>query len=466
MLKRETRIAILELRARGKGIRAIAAAVGVSRVTVRDVLESGEQERPEMDRGSRLDDELERVRELHARCDGNLVRVHEELGVAGVQVAYTTLTAFCRRQKIGVVEKVPAGRYHFVPGQEMQHDTSPHDVTIGGRKRRLQCASLVLCFPRMIFAQLYPTFDRFYAKTFLTDALTFFGGADAYCMVDNTNVIVAHGTGKNMVPAPEMEAFGKRFGFSFIAHEVGDANRSGRVERPFDYIEGNFYAGRTFADLTDANVQLREWCEKSNQRYRSKLHAAPVDLFATERPHLKPLPVWIPEVVRVEERRVDVERYVTLHRNRYSAPPALIDQHVEVHETLRHVRIFHRHTLVAEHPAFEPGAERTSTLPEHKRERGASKAPPVTGPEEAALIAAGPEFVAMIALLRQHYQGRALRAVRRLYQLFLDYPTDTLRAALARCVDHKQYDLVAVERIVLRSVGSELFRLPTHEEKP
>jgi hypothetical protein len=269
-----------------------------------------------------------------------------------------------------------------------------------------------------------------------------------------------------MVPAPEMAAFAKRFGFGFVAHEKGDANRSARVERPFDHIERNFYPGRTFVDLVDANAQFREWCEKNNRTYRRHLHAAPVDLFATERSHLKPLPAWIPEVVRVEERRVDVERYVTLHRNRYSAPPALIDQQVEVHETLRHVRIFHRHKLVAEHDAFEPGAERTSTLPEHRRERGASKAPPAAGPEEAALVAAGPEFVEMIALLRRHYQGRALRPVRRLHQLFLDYPTETLRAALARCVAHKQYDLVAVERIVLRTVGTELFRLPTPEEKP
>lgn len=466
MLTRETRIAILELHARGKGIRPIAEAVGVSRVTVRDVLASGEPERPDMDRGSRLDAELERVRELYARCEGNLVRVHEELGAAGVQVAYATLTAFCRREKIGVVEKVPAGRYHFAPGAEMQHDTSPHEVTLGVRRRRLQCASLVMCHSRVILAQLYPTFDRFYAKTFLTDALRFFEGSAESCMIDNTHVLVAYGTGKDMVPAPEMEAFAKRFGFRFVAHEKGDANRSARVERPFDYIERNFYPGRTFADLADANAQLRAWCERSNRTYRRKLHAAPIDLFATEQPLLRPLPGWIPEVVRVAERRVDVERYVTLHNNRYSAPPALIDQRVEVHETLRHVRLFYRHKLVAQHDAFEPGAERTSTLPEHKRARGASKEPPPVGPEEATLVAAGPEFAEMIALLRRHYQGRALRAVRRLHTLFLDYPTDGLRAAVRIALDHRQYDLVAVERIVLRTVGTELFRLPFPEEDP
>jgi hypothetical protein len=35
-----------------------------------------------------------------------------------------------------------------------------------------------------------------------------------------------------MTPAPEMAAFAERFGFEFVAHEIGDANRSGRVERP------------------------------------------------------------------------------------------------------------------------------------------------------------------------------------------------------------------------------------------
>ena len=420
MLEREARIAILELTRRGQTLRAVARAVGVSRTTVKKVLASGDGERPQMQRASRLEEEVEQVRELYVACRGNLVRVHEELGKKNVVVGYPTLTAFCREQGIGVVEKVPAGRYHFEPGVEMQHDTSPHDVEIGGRKRRLQCASAVLAHSRMIFAQLYPTFDRFYAKTFLTDAIRYFGGATARCMVDNTNVVVAHGTGAAAVIAPEMEAFGKRFGMVFVAHEKGDANRSAHVERQFDHVEKNFYAGRTLANLRDANEQLGAWCEHKNAAHKPRLHAAPRTLFAAELLHLRPLPLWIPEVARIEERRVDVERYVTLHTNRYSCPPALIDQQVEVHETTRHVRIFHRHALVAQHDAFEPGTAQTSTLPGHKRERGASRAPPMVGPEEAARVAAGPEFTAMIALLRTKHHGRALRSIRRLHALFLD----------------------------------------------
>ena len=81
-------------------------------------------------------------------------------------------------------------------------------------------------------------------------------------MIDNTHVVVLRGTGREMVPVPEMAAFGERFGFRFVAHEIGDANRSARVERPFHFIENNFLAGRTFASWEDLNQQARQWCDK------------------------------------------------------------------------------------------------------------------------------------------------------------------------------------------------------------
>ena len=67
-------------------------------------------------------------------------------------------------------------------------------------------------------------------------------------------VVIASGTGKAAVAAPALEALGRRFGYSFLAHELGDANRSSRVEGPFWHVENNFYAGRTFASWEDCNT--------------------------------------------------------------------------------------------------------------------------------------------------------------------------------------------------------------------
>ena len=196
MTPREKRIAILEMHKHEGTVRGIAKALQTSPNTVRDVIASGNLERPSMKRKSQLAEHIERVRELHIACKGNVVRVHKELEKSGIVVGYTTVTEFCREQQIGVVEKVPAGKYHFEPGAEMQHDTSPHRVTIGGTERLLQVASVVLPHSRMIYAQGYPAFTRFHCKTFLTDAIRFFGGATTTCMIDNTHVVVAYGTGR------------------------------------------------------------------------------------------------------------------------------------------------------------------------------------------------------------------------------------------------------------------------------
>ena len=126
---------------------------------------------------------------------------------------------------------------------------------------------------------------------FLTAALRYLGGAPARVMIDNTHGVVLRGTGRQMVPVPEMVAFAERFGFHFVAHAIGHAHRSARVERPFDFIEHNFLAGRTFASWEDLNQQARQWCDKVNSTYKKHLRAVPRELFAVERLQLKPLSV-------------------------------------------------------------------------------------------------------------------------------------------------------------------------------
>src|SRR5215211_5212956 len=221
----------------------------------------------------------------------------------------------------------------------MQHDTSPHELELAGKKRKVQTASAVLCYSRMLFFQCSPTFRRFDCKVFLTDALRYMGGATARVMIDNTHVVVLRGSGGDMVPAPEMAAFGERFGFRFVAHAIGNANRSARVERPFWFIENNFLAGRAFSGWEDLNRQARQWCDRVNATYKKHIRAVPRELFAVERLRLKPLPAWIPEVYRLHPRTVDVEGYVSVNSIRYSVPVAWIGHRVEVRETRDKIEI-------------------------------------------------------------------------------------------------------------------------------
>ena len=466
MLDLETRTAILRLGSEGHGTRFIAKAVGASRDAVRRVLRDGHAEVPTPERARQLDVHLDLVRALNEDCKGNLVRVHEELFARHrIEVPYATLTRFCRDHAIGQAPPKRTGQHNFGPGEEMQHDTSPHQVTVGGRKLGLQCASLVMCFSRRKFIQCYPRWDRFQARVFLTAALTWFGRSAARCMLDNSTVIVASGTGSNAVIAPEMLAFSRRFGFDFVAHRVGDANRSGRVERPFHHVEHNFYPGRSFADLNDLNNQAVAWCAADNARFHRHYQGVPDELFAIERLALTPVPAFIPEPTEVHQRRVDVEGYVRLHTNRYSGPEELIGVDIEVHETASRVRLFHRHKLLVDHGKREHGANQRVTAEEHRR-RWARTHPPDPSPVELVLRAAGPAMAALCDALRARHGGQALKAMRVLHRMWLDYPDTIVEAQVARALLYDLTDLARIQSMVIAATRGDFFRLPTDGTEP
>jgi hypothetical protein len=388
------------------------------------------------------------------------VRVHEELVAGGAALSYQALTGFCRRQGIGQTPVVAAGQYHFEPGEEMQHDTSPHTVEVGGRKHKAQTASAVLCYSRMLFFQINPTFQRFDCKVFLTDALRYAGGAPQRVMIDNTHVVVLRGTGSEMMPVPEMEAFGERLGFRFVAHRVGDADRKGRVERPFSFIENNFLAGRTFASWAELNSQARQWCDKVNSTYKKHIRAVPRELFAVERMHLKPLPAWIPEVYRLHQRTVDVEGYVSVNSIRYSVPVPWIGHRVEVRETRDKIEIeMDARHIVMHAREVTPLAQRI-TLAAHRPQRGEGVKRD-SHPEEKAIVEAAPEAAPYVAALKQKGRKVVALALRQLLRLLREYPREPFLAAVREAAQYGLYDLDRLERMILRRVARDYFLLDT-----
>src|SRR5271170_8131512 len=458
MLSQAQRTTILELKAQQVSKREIARVLGISRVAVRKVLRSNSTTVPELQRPEKAEPYRQQILELFDQCKGNLVRVHEELLSSGAALSYAALTAFCRRHGIGYAPPTPAGQYDFAPGEEMQHDTSPHDLELGGKKRRVQTASAVLCYSRMLFFQCYPTFRRFDCKVFLTEALRYFGGAAARTMIDNTHVVVLRGSGRDMVPVPEMAAFGERFGFQFVARAIGSANRSGRVERPVHFIEHNFLAGRTFRSWEDLNQQARQWCDKVNSTYKKHIRAVPRELFAVERMHLKPLPAWIPEVYRLHQRTVDVEGYVSVNSIRYSAPVAWIGHRVEVRETRDKIEIeMDARHIVTHARAVTPLSQRV-TLAAHRPPRGEGvKRDP--HPEEKAIVEAAPETALYVAALKQKSRKVVALALRQLLRLLREYPREPFLAAVREAARYGLYDLDRLERMILRRVARDYFLL-------
>ena len=154
MLSKGQRTAILELHAQKVSKGQIARVLGVSRFTVRKVLRSESSEVPALIRSEKAEPFRQQILEEWANCKGNLVRVHEELVGRGLTLSYSALTAFCRRHGIGQQPRLPSGVYEFQPGEELQHDTSPHLIEIAGKaETRAELVTAIRALDRVLRAR-------------------------------------------------------------------------------------------------------------------------------------------------------------------------------------------------------------------------------------------------------------------------------------------------------------------------
>ncbi len=458
MISDETKQAILTMYQKGCGIRYISRTLKVSKNTVRRVIrgEAGET----VVKTSRYQQLRTVISDLFKPCRGNVVRIQEIVEENhGLLIPYSTLTHIVRDLDLRET-KQRAGSYTFPPGQEMQHDTSPHTLLIGEKRVKAQCAGLVLAYSRKLFIQYYPAFTRFEAKVFLSEAFLFMEGICPECIIDNTSVIVARGSGPEADIAPEMEHFGHVYGVKFIPHRVGHADRKARIERNFSYVERNFLAGRTFSDWHDLSCQARKWCiEVANRKVKRSLGMSPEQAFLMEKPHLAPLPSHVPQVYETLYRTVDVEGYVRVNTNRYSVPERLIGKQVEVHKSWDRVHVFFKHKKVADHPRLIAKRETRVTAKDHHPPFHRSRAH--KGPSKEEMILRGQDTLVddYVKELKKRSKGRGQRKMRKLLELKRTYPEEAFKKALKEASHYGLYDLARLEEMILSRVAGEFFKI-------
>jgi len=273
-------------------------------------------------------------------------------------------------------------------------------------------------------------------------------------------VLIAGGSGPGALIAPEMEAFGALFGMRFVPHAIGHSDRKGRIERPFAYIEGNFLAGRQFQDWADLNAQARTWCTTvANAKPKRVLGMSPQAAYLMEKPHLLPLPPYIPPVTQIHYRMVDTQGYVHLDTNRYSVPERLLGEKVAVHKRPEQVLIFHGQQLVAEHARLIGQREAIVLDKAHHTTLNRKHAPAGPSPQEQALRGRDPLLDRYVAELKRHSPGRGVAKLRQLLELKRAYPAEPFLAAVAQALEYGLFDLTRLEHLILERVAGDFFAL-------
>jgi transposase len=468
MIDVDKRKAVCLLHKEGMGGREIARRLGLGRNTVRQVIALGGALPPPVRREKQpLDPEL--LRRLYAECEGWIQRVHEKLAEeVGVHVPYPTLTRKLRALSIGTPQRERCARVPDEPGAEMQHDTTVYEIALGGQSARLIASLLYLRYSKRRYLKFYRAFNRFRMKCFFHEALTFWGHAARACIIDNTNLARLRGTGADALIVPEMEAFGRQYGFRFRCHELGHANRKAGEERSFWTVETNFLPGRTFQSLEDLNAQAFEWATvRMEHRPQGKAGLLPAKAFEHERSFLIELPPQLPAPYRLHERDTDQYGYVAFGGNFYWVPGTKREA-VKVLEYAERLRLCLGTECVAQYPLPAEGVRNAQFSPpgQPAPPGNANNRKRPTVEEEKRLRAMGPGVDAYLAFALKPQGIPRHRLIRELFALARQMSEAMFVQTVERALRYRIADIETLRRIaqLLLVQGEPLLPNPPVDE--
>lgn len=463
MIDPDKRKAMFLLHQEGMSKKEIAHSLGMSRNTVRAVIQQ-KGEMPLSARSDKISIDTDLLKRLYEECQGWIQRVHEKLvEEEGIQVKYSTLTRMLRGLGIGKPQETRCDRVADMPGAEFQHDTSLYQIKLAGRPVRMIASLMYLRYSKKRYLKFYRAFNRFTMKCFFHEALMFWGYAAPECIIDNTNLARLRGTGKNAVIVPEMEAFAKQYGFQFICHEKGHANRKAGEERSFYTVETNFFPGRSFESLEDLNRQALEWSTvRMDNRPAAKTGLIPAKAFEHERSYLLKLPPHLPPPYRAHERDTDQYGYTSFDGSYYWVPGTDRDD-VKVLQYSNRLKIYLNRKCVAEYllPAAGVKNQRFSPegMPAPRHQPNNRKKP--TAEEEQRLRAMAQAVDAYLDFVLKGEGGiQRHRFVRELFALSGRMTSSVFIQTVERALRYRITNSETLERIALLYLSQGAQTLP------
>jgi len=242
-------------------------------------------------------------------------------------------------------------------------------------------------------------------------------------------------------------AFATHYDFAPWACKKRRSKTKGKVERPFQYVEGNLLNGRTFRSLDHLNEVCAWWlANRADPHVHRETKVRPIDRFAEEVPHLLPLPANPYDTAEVVHRVVTNEGYVAYRQNLYSVPWQTIGKTLPVRVTEEELIVYGPDIRqIARHPLFPRSTSgQRSTEKRHRIVEDVARKEELLRNrfEELGEIAVG----FFEDLVRHHRYGK--EQARKILELLTLYRAKDLLAALDRARRYRALSYGAVERIL------------------
>lgn len=319
-------------------------------------------------RPSKLDSFKGQIAALLERHPYTAQQLLQQLRQQGYAGGYSILKEFVRQ--VRPVRKPAYLMLEFAPGECAQVDWGNFgSVTVGSTRRRLSFFVMVLCSSRLLYIEFTLSEGMEQFLTGHRHAFEFFGGVTAKVMIDNLKVgVLRHPFGQKALFHPRYLDLAAHYGFQPVACNVRKANEKGRVESGVGYVKKNFLAGLEIPSFAAVNPAATVWRDTvANVRLHGETHRKPIDLFAEEKPRLKPLPMMPYDCAVVRPISANGCCHVIFDTNRYSVPHLYASQKLTLKLYPDQLLLFHHEKLIATHPRCYDRRQKI-THPDHTKE--------------------------------------------------------------------------------------------------
>lgn len=331
---------IRDLKEEGFSIAAIARKCGVSRNTVYNYLE--------MDWDEALDwvETLKtRTRKLDSYKDYILAWLKEHPDLSASQISDwleekhafkeagdSTIRTYVKelREKYHIPKTLTYRSFEALEespqGKQMQVDFGEQRVkTSTGKTIKLYVIIFVLSHSRCKYAEWQdrPFTTRDVLRTH-ENAFHYYGGMTEEIVYDQDTLMTVSENGGDIMFTEAFQSYKNERGFKVHLCRKADPQSKGKVENAVKFIKQNFGKNRVFHQLDSWNDQCLSWLErKGNYQVHHTIKKRPIDVFALEKPHLRPVssPLSFESTISHSiSRTVHKDNIIKFQSNRYTVP--------------------------------------------------------------------------------------------------------------------------------------------------
>ncbi len=437
----------------GRPIRELSRQFHLGRNTVRRILRAHAQRRDwghevlpkRLRRASKLDEFDPEIKELLDKYpDMTGLRIYEELKEAGYPGGISILRE--RLKKLRPPKREPVIRFETDPGQQGQMDWSPYTIPFTRTGKSLvQCFSYILGFSRRQYLDFTIHRDFYTLIRRHQDAFQHFGGVPKECLYDNEKTVVLRWECGRPVFNPAFTAFITHYQCKPIACRQGRPETKGKIEAPFQYVDGNLLNGRDFQDLEDLRARARWWLkEKSDLHIHDTTRHSPLELFVQET--LQPLPLHPYDSSEVALRVCGPDGFIEFETNHYSVPSEHIADILSLKATEQEILIYTPEIeLIARHQRYPAGLGKKVENPDHFRTRRIRYG---LEPVREAFLAFGEMAEAFLKGLTEKHTRNCGFQARYILRMKEHYQRDDIHRAIEHAIRYQAFEARAIERIL------------------